>query len=75
RSAYSFFTSPRMRTPRPGGRSYSTFPVNGLEAEARRVARFQPMGHTAGPMVLQKEGRNPGIPLTLDLRRKPQPGG
>jgi uncharacterized protein (DUF2126 family) len=56
----------------PGGRSYSTFPVNTLEAEARRVARFQAMGHTAGPMQVTKEGRNPRFPVTLDLRRGPE---
>jgi uncharacterized protein (DUF2126 family)/transglutaminase-like putative cysteine protease len=59
----------------PGGRSYATFPVNALEAEARRMARFQAMGHTPGPMTVQKEGRNPSIPVTLDLRKKPEPAG
>jgi uncharacterized protein (DUF2126 family)/transglutaminase-like putative cysteine protease len=59
----------------PGGRSYSTFPVNALEAEARRVARFQAMGHTPGAITVQKEPRNPDFPVTLDLRRKPEPAG
>jgi uncharacterized protein (DUF2126 family)/transglutaminase-like putative cysteine protease len=53
----------------PGGRSYETFPVNGNEAEARRLARFEPWGHTAGQYALLAETPSPEFPLTLDLRR------
>jgi len=57
----------------PGGRNYDTFPVNANEAEARRVARFWNQGHTPGEMHVRREGRNPDYPLTLDLRRAPEP--
>ncbi|MFK3780202.1 DUF2126 domain-containing protein [Agrobacterium sp. NPDC089420] len=53
----------------PGGRNYETFPVNGNEAEARRLARFEPWGHTAGQYPLRAETLSPEFPLTLDLRR------
>lgn len=53
----------------PGGRNYETFPVNGNEAEARRLARFEPSGHTAGGYAVLNEAPSPEFPLTLDLRR------
>ncbi len=56
----------------PGGLSYETFPVNGNEAESRRMARFFRFGHTPGA---QKEPPaaeiNPDFPFTLDLRHSP----
>ena len=35
----------------------------------RRLARFEPFGHTPGPFVPNDPGVNPDFPLTLDLRR------
>jgi uncharacterized protein (DUF2126 family) len=55
----------------PGGRSYETFPVNGNEAEARRLARFEPNGHSAGAYAPAPETPHREFPMTLDLRRAP----
>ncbi|ACI98307.1 DUF2126 domain-containing protein [Rhodospirillum centenum] len=52
----------------PGGRNFTTFPVNANEAEGRRLARFFPFGHTPGPMSVPAGTPNPDFPLTLDLR-------
>lgn len=56
----------------PGGRNYETFPVNGNEAEARRLARFIPHNYSPGPYPLRHEKTADEFPLTLDLRRPPR---
>jgi uncharacterized protein (DUF2126 family) len=54
----------------PGGRNYETLPVNGYEAEARRLSRFEKTGHSAGAYNPQPEIGSNEFPLTLDLRRR-----
>jgi uncharacterized protein (DUF2126 family) len=52
----------------PGGRNFERFPVNSYEAESRRLARFFPFGHTAGPYQEPQALIRPEFPYTLDLR-------
>jgi uncharacterized protein (DUF2126 family) len=53
----------------PGGRNYTTFPVNAFESESRRLARFFRTAHTPGEYSLLPALVSPDLPFTLDLRR------
>jgi uncharacterized protein (DUF2126 family) len=53
----------------PGGRNFETAPVNAPEAQGRRLARFQPFGHTPRHLECRDPGADPNFPFTLDLRR------
>ncbi|MES1255755.1 MAG: transglutaminase family protein, partial [Acidobacteriota bacterium] len=52
----------------PGGRGYDVFPVNGYEAESRRLSRFTRLAHTPGPLSVGEASRSREFPYTLDLR-------
>jgi len=53
----------------PGGRNFETRPVNALEAEGRRLARFMPHGHSPGEFAARPARIDARYPWTLDLRR------
>ena len=59
----------RYHVAHPGGRNFEVLPVNALEAEARRRARFESIGHSPGGAAPESGGVHPDFPLTLDLRR------
>jgi uncharacterized protein (DUF2126 family) len=52
----------------PGGRTHDNRPVNALEAEGRRRARFSRTAHTPGPVTLPEPLPSVDFPFTLDLR-------
>ncbi len=52
----------------PGGRNFEQFPVNGYEAEGRRLARFLPIGHSGGQQPEPIARPRAEFPFTLDLR-------
>jgi uncharacterized protein (DUF2126 family)/transglutaminase-like putative cysteine protease len=55
----------------PAGRNYESMPVNDFEAEGRRLARFQQLGHGHGRLDPAPAVIDPEFPHTLDLRRFP----
>ena len=58
----------RYHVDHPGGLNPAAFPVNALEAECRRAARFIAHGHTPGPVEIRREAPSQEYPCTLDLR-------
>jgi uncharacterized protein (DUF2126 family)/transglutaminase-like putative cysteine protease len=52
----------------PGGRAHEIRPINALEAEGRRRARFFRIGHTPGKMDVQSPQATLDFPFTLDMR-------
>ena len=61
----------RFHVDHPGGLNSGQFPVNALEAECRRGARFLKQGHTGGEFTVPAEQPSREFPCTLDLRLAP----
>ena len=59
----------RYHVAHPGGRNLEIFPVNAFEAEGRRLARFEAMGHSPGSITPGPQVSNADYPMTLDLRQ------
>jgi uncharacterized protein (DUF2126 family) len=62
----------------PGGLAYDAFPVNAAEAETRRMSRFSTVGHTPGPVDVDRLNAKMSTMFasdnrrTVDLRRHPE---
>jgi uncharacterized protein (DUF2126 family)/transglutaminase-like putative cysteine protease len=61
----------RYHIDHPGGLNPAVYPVNALEAECRRAARFVRYGQTGGRFVVHPEPPSAQMPYTMDLRRNP----
>ena len=59
-----------LHSAHPGGRAFDDQPINDLEAEGRRLSRFETMGHTPGGFAPRPARVSPEQPLTRDLRRQ-----
>ena len=59
----------RYHVTHPGGRNFDSLPVNALEATGRRLALFEPIGHSPDGSPLEAAAVHSDFPLTLDLRR------